>query len=108
MYSMDEISQMAKDNAVMPSDFTNCEQYLFSILRLIYAAYSKGLIDSKEGKREKDIALKNYKDMELAERIYRRQRKECKAIGQLTTEIEKNGCELCKQIAKIYDGRITI
>ena len=50
-------------------------------------------------------AVKQFDKYQLYEKAYRNNAKRGKAIGELLCEVNKHGCELCKRIAKIYDGR---
>lgn len=104
-YTVDQIIDYARNNSVMPSDFTMCQQYLYSILRLIYSAYGKRLIDKPTAIAEKNHAIKMYNEIYKHEHMFLEQARRSAAISELLLDANQNGCEICKHIAKIYDGR---
>ena len=97
-------------------------------LRRLYDAYgeSKGVLTADEAKAEKEriitayeadeAALSEYdrliqqngemlQQLELHRKIFEQDDKRRVAISGLMCKANKNGCEICKQIARFYDGR---
>lgn len=98
-------------------------------LRRLYDAYdeSKGVLTADEAKAEKERIIKAYEADEAAlsehdrliqqngemlqqleqhRRIFEQDDKRRVAISGLMCKANKNGCEICKQIARFYDGRL--
>ncbi len=104
----DEIIELARHNSPMPAEFTLAEQMLYKSMRLTYDSYKRGLIDKAQGTSERKTAVRLFERYKLAEKSYRDLARRGKAIGELLCKINKDGCELCKQMAKIYDGRLPV
>lgn len=105
--TVDEICELAKRSSPMPADMLLSEQGLYLALRNIYDSYRRGIIDDKQGKREKLNVIKQYENLKLGERIYLRQAKMSVELGKLLAKANKEGCELCKTMVKVIDGRLT-
>ena len=103
----DDIIELARHNSPMPAEFTLAEQLLYKSMRLTYYSYKRGLINKAQGMAERKAAVRQFERYRLAEKSYRDLAKRGKAIGELLCKVNKDGCELCKQIAKIFDGRLT-
>ena len=54
---------------------------------------------------DQGVRLVQFDKYQLYEKAYRNNAKCGKAIGKLLCEVNKHGCELCKRMDKIYDGR---
>lgn len=104
--TVDEICELAKRSSPMPADMLLSEQGLYLALRNIYDSYRRGIIDDKQGKREKLNAIKQYENLKLGEEIFHRQAKMSVELGKLLTKANKEGCEVCKQMAGLLTGRI--
>lgn len=104
----EQICKAAQNNDPVPADMLLSEQGLYFALRNIYDSYRRGVIDNKQGKREKLNAIKQYENLKLGERIYRRQAKMSVELGKLLTKANKEGCEICKQMAKLITGRLIV
>lgn len=104
--TVEEICELAKRNSPLPKTDYMSEQWLYATLRLTYDGYRHGLIDDKQGKKEKITALKRYEDIKSWEKIFRRQAAVGKELGLLMSEANKSGCEICRKMAGLIDGRI--
>lgn len=100
-----EVIELARHNTPLPDNATLTEGLLYKTMRLTYAAYREGEISKEQGTQERKNAVKQFDKYQLYEKAYRNNAKRGKAIGELLCEVNKYGCELCKRIAKIYDGR---
>ncbi|MFR1348276.1 MAG: hypothetical protein ACLSAQ_00990 [[Eubacterium] siraeum] len=105
MMTADEIIELAKHNTPLPDDATLAEGLLYKSMRLTYAAFREGEITKEQGAQERKQAVKQFDKYQMYEKAYRNNAKRGKAIGKLLCEVNKHGCELCKRMAKIYDGR---
>ncbi len=104
----EELCKLAQNNEPMPCGLWISEQILFSAVRNIYAAYRAGTITAEQGKNEKNLALGQYENIRLWEKIFHEQHKRSVELGKLLTKANKEGCEVCRQMAGLIDGRITI
>lgn len=102
----EELCKLAQNNEPMPYGLSLSEQFLFGTIRNIYAAYRAGTITAEQGKCEKNLALGQYEDLKLGEEIFHRQAKMSVELGKLLTKANKEGCEVCKQMAGLLTGRI--
>ena len=104
----EELCKLAQNNEPMPYGLSLSEQFLFGTIRNIYAAYRAGTITAEQGKREKNLALAQYESIRLGEEIFRRQAKMAVELGLLMSEANKHGCEICKKMTRLIDGRLTV
>lgn len=102
----EELCKLAQNNEPMPEGLLLSEQFLFGTIRNIYAAYRAGTITAEQGKNEKNLALGQYENIRLWERVFREQAKRSVEIGKLLTKANKEGCGVCKQVAGLLTGRI--
>lgn len=102
----EELCKLAQNNEPMPYGLSLSEQFLFGTIRNIYSAYRAGTITAEQGKCEKNLALGEFESMKLWERVFREQAKRSVEIGKLLTKANKEGCEVCKQMAGLLTGRI--
>ena len=99
-----EIADMARRNSPMPEKMTQPEQILFKSLRLTYEAFRRGLIDKRQGEKEKREAINCFERMRLQERMYSECSERAAEIGVLLSEANKSGCEVCRKIADVFTG----
>lgn len=104
----EQICKAAQNNEPMPADMLLSEQGLYFALRNIYDSYRRGIIDDKQGKREKLNAIKQYENLKLGERIYLRQAKMSVELGKLLVMANKEGCEVCRKMSALITGRLTL
>lgn len=100
----EEIALMAQHNEPMPESFSLAEQLLYKSIRLTYESFRRGLIDRKQGAKEKQAAMTRFGIVQLQERVYRECAKRAVEIGKLLAEANKCGCETCRKIADTYTG----
>lgn len=104
----EEISDLAMKQMPLPKTEYLSEQWLYTIIRHIYSEYRSGIIDAKQGKREKLNAVKQYEHIRHWERVFRRQAAVGKELGELMCKANKQGCDICRQMTAFIDGRILI
>lgn len=105
--TVEELCKMAQRNEPMPEGLCLSEQFLYGAVRNAYVAYRSGTITAEEGKNEKNYALMEYHKIRLWEEIFRNQHNKATELGLLMSKVNKEGCELCKTMAKVIDGRLT-
>ena len=113
-----EIDALAKAKAALPIDSTIIEAGLYIKLRQIYELFDYQQITVEDAKKQKTDLLEafeyeNGKDKQISElydkierdrKIFEQDDKRRVAISGLMCEANKHGCEICKQIARFYDG----
>lgn len=101
----EQIYELARKRQPFPDNAPLSEQLLYSTARNIYKAFSDGIITEAQAKQEKANSIQAFAAHSRAEQsaadIFRRMA----AISELLLEAEKSGCEYCKRIARIFDGR---
>ena len=100
-----ELFDIARKKMPQPDGLTLSELMLFTIARNICKALSDGVIDREQAHKEKLNAIKVFEMDRLSERVWTDSARRMVAISQVLGEAEKNGCEHCRRVAKIFDGR---
>ena len=100
-----EIFDIARKKMPQPDGMTLSELMLFTTARNICKAFSDGVIDREQAHREKLNAIKVFEIDQLSERGWADSARRMVAISQVLGEAEKHGCEHCRKVAKIFDGR---
>ena len=103
-----ELFDIARKKMPQPDGLSLSELMLFTIARNICKAFSDGVIDREQAHREKLNAIKVFEMDRLSERVWTDSARRMVAISQVLGEAEKNGCEHCRRVAKIFDGRAVI
>ena len=102
----DEIYELARKRQPAPDNMTLPEQLLYTTARNIYKSYSDGLISIEQAKQEKLHSIRNFDRLSLENDIYDDHMRRMVTISQVLGEAEKHGCEHCRKVAKIFDGRL--
>lgn len=119
--TLNDIDTRAKSKAALPIDSTIIEAGLYTKLRQIYELFDYQQITVDEAKKQKTdlfeaFEYENGKDKQISElydkidrniKIFEQDDKRRVAISGLMCKANKNGCEICKQIARFYDGRLS-
>ena len=101
----EEIYELARKRQPAPDNMTLPEQLLYTTARNIYKSYSDGLISIEQAKQEKLHSIRNFDSLNLKHDIYTDHMKRMTTISQVLGDAEKNGCEHCKRVARVFDGR---
>lgn len=100
-----DVAELARTNQPLPSNVSASERLLYYTLRGIYRSYAAGELSLDQAKREKNAALRDFESNALGERIWHDHARRMSEISRVLAQAEKCGCEYCKQIARIFDGR---
>lgn len=114
-----DIDALAKAKAALPIDSTIIEAGLYTKLCQLYGLFDYHEITVEEAKKQKTdlfeaFEYENGKNKQISElydkierdrKIFEQDDKRRVAISGLMCKANKNGCEICKQIARFYDGR---
>lgn len=102
----DEIYELARRKQPAPDALTLCERMLYTTARNIYKAYSDGIITLEQAKKEKNQSITAFGTLALSERVYLEHKRRMTEISLVLTKAGKCGCEYCKAVSGIFDGRI--
>lgn len=103
--TVDMIDAAARQNEPLSDSAGLSDRQLYHCLVMLYREYRVGIIDVVQAKREKQRLIDIYKNNALWERIFREHSRRMKEIGKLSNRAEHDGCPICKQMARIFDGR---
>lgn len=101
----EEIYELARKRQPAPDNMTLPEQLLYTTARNIYKSYSDGIISLEQAKSEKQKSIRDFENLSRKYEIYDDHARRRVKISQLLTEADKNGCEICKRVSRVFDGR---
>lgn len=101
----DDVAELARKNIPLPSTYGLSAKMLYYTLRGIYKAYSSKEMTVEEAKKAKGDALRDYDSMAFSEEIYHEHARRISEILKVLDRSEKCGCEYCKEVARLFDGR---
>lgn len=101
----DEIYELARKRQPAPDDLTLPEQLLYTTARNIYKSYQDGIIGLEQAKQEKRQSIRNFESLNLKCDIYSDHMRRMVTISQVLGDVERNGCERCRRVARVFDGR---
>lgn len=85
-----------------------CDMVLFIGLRYLYVSLKNHSITREEAKLQKKKLLTTYMAAAYDQEFYLEQAKHRNRIGSQLVELEKCGCEHCKRLIRLIDGRNTV
>lgn len=106
-----EIVIMAQNDArekrrtVLPDDYGALEVMLYQQIYYLCRDFDEGHIPKEEARRLKTQYVGEYGQIKLKQAVYCGHMERMAAISELLLKAEKNGCEYCRKIARIFDGR---
>lgn len=103
----DDLERGAMKSEPMPDNLAMPEQWLYMSLRMLYREYRSGAIEKEQARQEKRKLIDEYELMMLHHRAYTQASERANRYSHILTDAEKSGCEICKKIVKIFDGRET-
>ena len=101
----DEIYELARKRQPAPDNLTLPELCLYTTARNIYKSYYDGIITLEQAKNEKQKSISGFERMNMRYEVYDDHVRRRVKISQLLTEADKNGCEICKRVSRVFDGR---
>lgn len=100
-----EIETLAKKGTPLPEDTTLAESLFYYNLRALYKEYRDGVIDKDRAKVEKTRLVNRFGVQKLWEDCGQEQYERWRKYLRIVSETEKHGCEYCRRIIRILDGR---
>ena len=101
-----ELEKLAMNGDAMPDDLCLPDQALYQALRELYRRYRGHGISREDAKREKIALLNSHGKMMQWHRIYQETAEMRNRLGSALVKVNKEGCECCQLVVKIFDGRI--
>lgn len=101
----EEIYELARKRQPAPDNMTLPEQLLYTTARNIYKSYADGIISLEQAKQEKQQSIRNFDNLSRKYEIYDDHARRRVKISQLLTEADKNGCDICRRVSRVFDGR---
>ncbi len=110
MIAFEEIEKLAYLNQPLPRFASLPEQFAYQCMRSLYGDYRKRFIGKDQAKTERDRIRLAYENAQTEEiRVldtYKRTNEINVKLAGLSRLVETGGCERCKTILRIWDGRI--
>lgn len=107
----DEIEQMAKaavdQGEDKPPKLYGLDRMLYVGLAYLYRAYIRRAALPGQVAQDKRMLLDGYAVAAQSRDIYLEEAKRRNRIGSQLVELEKCGCEHCKRLIRLFDGRET-
>ena len=100
-----EIEALAKKNTPLPEGATLAERLFYRNLRQLYREYREGTVDKVQAKREKGELVKQFGKEKLWEDCGQEHYERWRGYLRIVSKAEKEGCEICRRIVRILDGR---
>lgn len=100
-----EIETKAKKGTPLPEGATLAESLFYHNLRALYKEYRDGVISKEQAKVEKSRLINQFGVEKLWESCVQNDYERWRKYQILQSEAEKNGCEICRRIVRILDGR---
>lgn len=100
-----EIEGLAKKGTPLSEDTTLAESLFYYNLRALYKEYRDGVIDKDRARVEKTRLVNRFGVQKLWEDCGQERCERWRKFLRLAAEAEKNGCEYCRRIIRILDGR---
>lgn len=101
----EQIDSLARKRELLPDNAGLAARNLYHSLVMLYKEYRDGIIDADSARKEKTNLFAQYGIAELHERIWKEQARRMVEISKVMVEINKSGCPLCQQVARLFDGR---
>lgn len=102
--TVEEIDKAAQSRAGL-EEYSLLEYGLYSRLKDIYDAYDKKTIPLDAARKLKDEVISEFERWQFCYNDYHVEALKRATIGLLMSQANKNGCPICRKVAKIYDGR---
>lgn len=103
-YSAEDLERLAAKNAAMPEGLKAEDIFYFLAVRSLYHSYSLNLISADKAKAEKVHILEERKQLKFKRELFDHTAEMNMKLDLLMCDINKNGCERCKQFVRVYTG----
>lgn len=101
-----EIEQAAWNGVDIQPQLSEFIEYVYYVgLRNIYESYHSGLTERETAMQQKKQLQQLYSRFDISRRIYREHQAIESALGGYRKGLETCGCEHCKKLLRLIDGR---
>lgn len=100
-----ELEKSAMRGGPMPDGLCLPDQALYQALRELYRCYRGCGISREDAKKEKSALLKSHAKLMQWYRIYQETAEMRNRLSAALVKVNKEGCECCQLVVKIFDGR---
>lgn len=104
--ALEELERAAQRGDELPGDLPPPDQCLFLSLRALYSSYRAGYIGRDQAAKEKKQLVSWYDMNKLKYAAYRDALDMIYEISPFASDVEKHGCQYCRQMMKVFDRRI--
>ena len=94
-----------KRRAVLPEGFGSLETMLYQQIYYLCRDFDEGNIPKDDARRLKTQYISEYGQIKLKQDVYCDHMRRMVKISSILTDAEKNGCECCRRVARVFDGR---
>lgn len=102
-----ELELWAKKGTPLPEGASLAESLFYHNLRALYKEYRDGIVDKERARIEKTRLVNQFGVQKLWEDCGQNEYVRWRRYQTIQAEAEKNGCEICRRIVRILDGRDT-
>ena len=107
-----EIEKLAFESHPLPKYHAQTEQIAYLSMRCIYHDYRLGYLDKEQAQKERGQIKRVYLEQSEKEQWLLSRVRHCDdvrvAMGKVNKDIELHGCELCKTMIRLIDGRLSL
>lgn len=94
-----------KRMAVMPDGFGALETTLYREIYYLCRAFDDGELSSDAARKSKNLFIGEYSEARRKRDIYDEHMARMVMISQRLADAERRGCECCRNLARVFDGR---
>lgn len=103
-----DIEIHAMHNDQMPDSLELPEIMLFISFRALHQSVRAGQINRDQAHAEKIKLLNEFEKWMMWSKIYQETCKIRVELARMSKEVEQGNCERCKQMMRIFDGRVQL
>lgn len=107
-----EIEKLAFESQPLPIYHAQSEQIAYLSMRCVYHDYRLGYLDKEQAQKERGQIKHAYLEQSKKEKLLLSRVRQFDnlrvAMGKVNKDIELHGCELCKKMVRVIDGRLSL
>lgn len=101
----EHLEHLAMHGQPMPEDVGFSDKLLYLSLRSLYDLYRRSGVSRDEAKDIKTKLYEEYRRNSFDERLLDHHARIRNSYSHILTEAEKSGCQICKKLVRVFDGR---
>lgn len=95
-----------KRRTILPDGIDPLDELLYREIYYLCRDYDDGNISKEAARKLKTQYISEYGALSLKRKVYLDHAQRMVEISQVLSAAEKCGCEYCRRVAKIFDGRL--